>query len=168
MLKTHRWDKPFPTESDSNPIELLAAPTAKELFTSSGLLKTVPNTEPFPWKTYARVRGWTYVTHLLPTDVPQAFSQVPPAHYRLGNPILATNTMQPVDDIETLSVDNKDLPEFLKLSNLLELVDYVDASHATDLHTRRSVTGLLFCLAGGAIAFKSKLQPTIATSSTES
>jgi hypothetical protein len=32
----------------------------------------------------------------------------------------------------------------------------------------RSVTGLLFCLAGGAIAFKSKLQPTIATNSIES
>jgi hypothetical protein len=29
------------------------------------------------------------------------------------------------------------------------------------------VTGLSFCLAGGAIAFKSKLQPTVATSSTE-
>jgi hypothetical protein len=40
--------------------------------------------------------------------------------------------------------------------------------HATDLRNRRSVTTLSFCLAGGAIAFKSKLQPTVATSSTES
>jgi hypothetical protein len=30
-------------------------------------------------------------------------------------------------------------------------VGYVDASHATDLRTRRSVTGLFFCLAGGVI-----------------
>ena len=37
----------------------------------------------------------------------------------------------------------------------------------TCLKTRRSVTGYGFCLAGGAVAFKSKLQPTIATSSTE-
>jgi hypothetical protein len=29
------------------------------------------------------------------------------------------------------------------------------------------VTGLSFCLAGGAITFKSKLQPAVATSSTE-
>jgi hypothetical protein len=75
----------------------------------------------------------------------------------------------PAGDFKTLSVDNKDLPEFPKFSSsLLELVDYVDASHATDLRTRRSVTGLSFCLAGGAIAFKSKLQPTVPTSSTES
>jgi hypothetical protein len=66
-----------------------------------------------------------------------------------------------------LSVDNKDLPEFPKFSNLPELVGYVDALHATDLRTRRSVTGLLFCLASGAIAFKSKLQLTVATSSKE-
>jgi hypothetical protein len=63
-----------------------------------------------------------------------------------------------------LSFDNKDLPEF---SRILELVGYVDALHATDLRTRRSVTGLFFCLVGGAIAFKSKLQPTVAASSTE-
>jgi hypothetical protein len=46
-------------------------------------------------------------------------------------------------------------------------VYYLDASHATDLKTRRSITGIIFCLAGGAIAFKSKLQATVATSSTE-
>jgi hypothetical protein len=48
-----------------------------------------------------------------------------------------------------------------------QLVGYVDAAHATDLKTRRSVTGYVFCLAGGAVAFKSKLQPVVATSSTE-
>jgi hypothetical protein len=50
---------------------------------------------------------------------------------------------------------------------LSELVGYVDAAHATDLVTRRSITGLVFTLAGGAIAFKSKVQPTVSTSSTE-
>jgi hypothetical protein len=33
--------------------------------------------------------------------------------------------------------------------------------------TRLSITGLLFCLTGGAIAYKWKLQATGATSSTE-
>lgn len=50
---------------------------------------------------------------------------------------------------------------------LSELVGYVDAAHATDLVTRRSITGLVFTLAGGAIAFKSKVQPCVSTSSTE-
>ena len=47
------------------------------------------------------------------------------------------------------------------------LVGYVDAAHATDLIQRKSVTGLVFMLAGGAIAYKSKLQTSTATSSTE-
>jgi hypothetical protein len=58
------------------------------------------------------------------------------------------------------------LPLFPKI-DLYQLVGYLDAAHATDLETQRSVTGYAFCYAGGAIAFKSKLQTTITTSSTE-
>jgi hypothetical protein len=43
----------------------------------------------------------------------------------------------------------------------------VEAAHATDLTSRRSVTGLVFTLCGAAVCYKSKLQPTVATSSTE-
>jgi hypothetical protein len=39
------------------------------------------------------------------------------------------------------------------------MTGYVDAAHATDLKTRRSVSGYVFTLAGGAVAFKSKLLP---------
>ena len=48
-----------------------------------------------------------------------------------------------------------------------ELVGLLDAAHATELKTRRSVTGfvLLYCCA--AIAWKSRVQPLVATSSTE-
>jgi hypothetical protein len=46
-------------------------------------------------------------------------------------------------------------------------VGNLDVAHATDLETRRSVTGYAFCYAGGAVTFKSKLQTTIATSSME-
>ena len=48
-----------------------------------------------------------------------------------------------------------------------ELVGLLDAAHATELRTRRSVTGfvLLYCFA--AIAWKSRVQPLVATSSTE-
>jgi hypothetical protein len=58
------------------------------------------------------------------------------------------------------------LPTFPS-SDLLELVGFVDAAHATDLKSRRSVTGFVFCLGGAAIAYKSKLQATVSTSSTE-
>jgi hypothetical protein len=77
---------------------------------------------------------------------------------------------RPVDSLpdipfEPLPVDST-LPSF-PTHDLLQLVGFVDAAHATDLHTRRSVSGMVFTLAGGAIAYKSKLQPTVSTSSTE-
>jgi hypothetical protein len=56
------------------------------------------------------------------------------------------------------------LPAFPR-SKLATLVAYVDASYAVDLKTRKSVTGLSVCYAGGCIAHKSKLQVTVATSS---
>jgi hypothetical protein len=43
----------------------------------------------------------------------------------------------------------------------------VDAAHATDLVTRRSITGLVFMFGGGPLAYKSKIQSTVSTSSTE-
>jgi hypothetical protein len=73
-------------------------------------------------------------------------------------------------DMELLNacVDTIDpsLPTF-PTHDLLRLTGYVDAAHATDLKTRRSVSGYVFTLAGGAVTFKSKLQATVATSSTE-
>lgn len=42
-----------------------------------------------------------------------------------------------------------------------------DADWAGDKDTRRSTTGYIFILAGGAISWRSKLQPTVALSSTE-
>ena len=47
------------------------------------------------------------------------------------------------------------------------LVVFVDASHATCLKTRRSVSGFLLMFSGAPIAYRTKMQPTVATSSTE-
>ena len=48
-----------------------------------------------------------------------------------------------------------------------DLHGYVDSDWATCPRTRRSLTGICVRLAGGTIAYKTKLQPTIAQSSTE-
>ena len=64
-----------------------------------------------------------------------------------------------------LSLDPS-LPEFPS-STLMSLVGFVDASHATCIKTRRSTTGMNFCFAGAAVAYKVSLQGTVATSSTE-
>jgi transposase InsO family protein len=44
---------------------------------------------------------------------------------------------------------------------------YTDSDYATDLSTRRSVSGSIFMLAGGPISWSSKLQPSVSQSSTE-
>ncbi|KAL7523787.1 hypothetical protein ACHAXR_000330, partial [Thalassiosira sp. AJA248-18] len=49
----------------------------------------------------------------------------------------------------------------------LDLHSYMDSDWATDPRTRRSFGGRCLRLAGGSVAYKSCLQPTIARSSTE-
>ena len=59
------------------------------------------------------------------------------------------------------------LPDSPQPAYPIELAGYVDAAHATDLTTRRSIMGLVFMFGGGSLAYKSKIQSTVSTSSTE-
>ena len=49
----------------------------------------------------------------------------------------------------------------------LTLRAYCDADYAGDTDTRRSTTGYVFILSGGAISWSSRLQPTVALSTAE-
>jgi hypothetical protein len=49
----------------------------------------------------------------------------------------------------------------------VEVLGYCDADWAGDVDTRRSTSGYVFMLGGGAISWSSKRQPTVALSSTE-
>uniref|UniRef100_A0A803PW15 Reverse transcriptase Ty1/copia-type domain-containing protein n=1 Tax=Cannabis sativa TaxID=3483 RepID=A0A803PW15_CANSA len=48
-----------------------------------------------------------------------------------------------------------------------EVAGYVDSDYAANIDTRRSLTGLVFTVFGGAVSWKSNLQKVIALSTTE-
>jgi len=54
-----------------------------------------------------------------------------------------------------------------KLQQRLKLVGFADANFATDIDSRKSVSGYVFLLNGGAITWLSKKQATVAKSTTE-
>jgi hypothetical protein len=65
-----------------------------------------------------------------------------------------------------LAVYDESFPQYPS-NDPSQLTGYVDASHAPDPTTRPSITGLGFSFAGSVVAYKSKMQLTMATSSTE-
>lgn len=46
-------------------------------------------------------------------------------------------------------------------------VGYVDSDYGGEMDSRRSTSGYVFLMAGGPVAWSSKCQPTVATSTTE-
>jgi hypothetical protein len=53
------------------------------------------------------------------------------------------------------------------LPNHTDFNCYVDASHASDVDTRRSITGYIFFISGGPVSWQSRMQTSVALSSIE-
>ena len=191
MLQTHGWDAPGKHESDPNPVPLRdssvnrlmnlqgppeKSPEAKQLAIDNGF-------------SYRNVLGeliYAYVICRL--DIGYAvcflarFSDAPhDEHYKALKQVCrylrATKSWgilykrpEPLADLPDDPFDwiaeDSSLPPF-PVFEFDRLVGFLDAAHATDLKTRRSVTGYLLILCGAAIAWKSRIQPIVATSSTE-
>ena len=193
VLQTHGWDKPAPRESDRHDQVPLSPDASTKLQALSGPIEGTPEFDVLRDEvgfSYRQVLGeliYAYVVCRL--DIGYAvtllarFSSAPHReHYTALKNVCrylrrtksrgiiywrpAPLESLPVAPLEIPLIDGS-LPEFPRL-HLFMLAGFVDAAHAIDMLTRRSVTGYVFTFSGGAIAYKSKLQPTVATSSTES
>lgn len=78
------------------------------------------------------------------------------------------NSKFPPGPLPTINSNEHDLlSDGRPIDKAGDLVGYVDADWASCAKTRRSVTGVCIRMAGGTVAYKSRLQPTVAQSSTE-
>jgi hypothetical protein len=193
VLQTHDWETPSPRESDQHDLVPMSSDNAAKLLTMKGPMEGSTEHRKLEEEmrySYHQVLGeliYAYVIcHL---DIGFAitllahFAQSPAKEHYLAlkhvvrylrqtmnwgimywrkQPLLSL----PKVPYEAPEVDQS-LPQF-PVHDPLQLVGFVDAAHAVDIETHRSITGLVFSLAGGAISYKSKLQATVATSSMES
>jgi hypothetical protein len=193
ILQTHGWDTPAVRESDRHDCVPLSPDTMSALALLSGPDETHSDHATLERRLgfgYRQVLGeLTYAYVICRLDIGFAvtflarFALAPHHdHYvALKNVVrylrrtidwgLIYWRRSPVASLPTVSIDqptlDPSLPPF-PTSPLDQLVGYVDASHASDPKTRRSITGIVFCYGGAAVAYKSKLQTTVATSLTES
>ena len=192
MLQTHGWDAPKkPVAIPSKPVPLNPA-IANHLMTLQGPpektteARILANNAGFSYRNILGELIYAYVICRL--DIGYAvcflarFSDSPhEEHYSALKGVCkylrATKSWgimyvrpSPLMDLpyvpfEFLEPDS-DLPSFPFIERD-ELVGLLDAAHATDLKTRRSVTGFVILFCRAAIAWKSRLQSLVATSSTE-
>jgi Reverse transcriptase (RNA-dependent DNA polymerase) len=195
LLKHYGWDSTGARESGETPIEPIAMSTIPQLFTDYEALANADSAQLMEFEvlagfSYRSVLGAViYVYVVARPDIGFAvtllarFSDHPAkVHFdslrRLARYLRMTKdwglffwrpTPMPSLPAGTFVIMTTDLslPEFPEPQCSSTLAGYVDAAHATDLTTRRSITGLAFMLCGGPIAYKSKVQSTVSTSSTE-
>ena len=196
LLKSHGWDTGPPNESPYRAhIEPLSPSITQQLDTDIGPLENTPESAVLATKmsfSYRSVLGelmYAYVVCRM--DIGYAVTKLArystaPAevHYsalkRLCRYLRQNKSWGliywrphavpslPIGSEQRLETDlPADFPVFPQPIDPLILTGYIDAAHANDIATRRSVTGIVFTLCGAAIAYRSKLQPTVSTSSTE-
>jgi hypothetical protein len=192
VLQTHGWEVPGARETDRHDTVPLSSDAAKSMILLEGPAEGTREHKALELEagfSYRQVLGeLIYAYVVCRVDIGYAatflsrFAQAPTIeHYRALKNVVkylrATKSWgiiywrdRPVDQFPEVPLAQPDLDPSLPsfpVEKLDRLVGFLDAAHATDLKTRRSVTGYVFCLAGGAVAFKSKLQAVVATSSTE-
>jgi hypothetical protein len=195
LLAHYGWSSSGLRDTDEKPIEPLAASTTQQMFDDYATAPRDGSVEYCDLETaagfsYRSVLGALIYAYVVARpDIGYAvttlarFSDHPAkVHYdalrRVARYLRMTKTWGliywrhtllsslPVGDFIPL-VPDLSLPDFPQPQFPTELAGYVDAAHATDLVTRRSITGLVFMFCGGPLAYKSKIQSTVSTSSTE-
>jgi len=138
-------------------------PVATPLDTSIKLSSIMENEAPADPQEYASiVGGLTFAAYVTRSDIACAVGQL---SQFLNNPSTthmhaAKRVLRYLQGTATLGITYR--------PPLLRLQGYSDANWAGDMDTRRSTTGYVVMLNNGAIAWKSRRQPTVALSTMES
>ena len=192
VLQTHGWDSPNHKESDRHdtvPMSSLTHDKLQQLVGPEEKTAAHKELEEKVGFSYRQLLGeLVYAYVLCRPDIGYAvtflsrFAAAPDeAHYlalkQVCKYLRATKHWgiiywrpEPLETLPAVPLEQLDwdssLPPFPPME-FMKLVGFVDSALANCIKTRRSVTGFVFCFAGGAIAYKSKLQAVVATSSTE-
>ena len=192
LLITHGWDVPSDKESDRHDITPMSYDKAARLLTLTGSPDGTPEhrkleeTHKFSYRQllgevlYAFVVGRLdigYAVTLLARMAAAPHDEHFIALKKIVKYLRATKDWgvyywRPEPNHAFPQVDppkvpqESDLPSFPAVHSDL-LTAFVDAAHAADPNTRRSITGFVVMYGGGPIAFKTKQQKAVTTSSTE-
>lgn len=192
ILQTHGWESPGPRESDRPDSVPLHPDVASKIATLSGPSEGTTEYDNLATEmkfSFRQLLGeLIYAYTLVRVDIGFAvcflarFSQHPHREHYTALKNIARYLCRTFDwgiiywrpssipslpDVPFTPIPiDTNLPPFPSVHNN-SLVGFVDASHAACLKTRRSITGIAFCFHGSVIAYKSKMQPVVATSSTE-
>ncbi|KAI2501677.1 hypothetical protein MHU86_12801 [Fragilaria crotonensis] len=165
LLAHYGWSSSGSRETDEKPIEPLAASTTQQMFDDYANAPRDGTAEYYDLETAA---GFSYRSVLGALIYAYVVAR-PDIGYAVTT--LARFSDHPAkvhyDALRRILIPDSSLPDFPQVQSSTELAGYVDAAHATDLVTRRSITGLVFMFCGGPLAYKSKIQSTVSTSSTE-
>jgi hypothetical protein len=186
LLQTHDWSTPTSSkkESDDSPI---ADDAAKMLYELRGPMEDTADAGILPDKmgfSYRQLLGEPMYAYVVVRPelgfavcLLARFSSTPHEKRRIAQYLRRTidwgiiywrpSPLQEVRAVHLPPPPEDDSLPVLPQPEPLVLTGYMDVAHATDMILRKSVTGLLFKLAGGVIAYKSKIQVSVETSSTE-